>query len=220
VSEYSGTFTSCPAITVWMQHSGSGGAQVDSDELLVRRTAAGDREAFAALYRRHHGSVYRFARLMTGSAAAAEDVVQEVFLVLMKDAARYDGARASLGTYLFGIARRHTRRRLLRERRFVSMEIAGSETAWLAPGDAAAEHEHSCELLRLRAAILSLPSRYREVVILCELEGITYESAAVTIGCAIGTVRSRLHRARQLLAPKLRRSEASRGVQPAMRCAV
>jgi RNA polymerase sigma-70 factor (ECF subfamily) len=62
---------------------------------------------------------------------------------------------------------------------------------------------------------LSLPSRYREVVILCELEGSTYESAAVTIGCAIGTVRSRLHRARQLLATKLRRSEASRGVPPA-----
>ena len=50
-----------------MQHSDSGGPQVDSDELLVRRTAGGDREAFAALYRRHHGSVYRFARLMTGS---------------------------------------------------------------------------------------------------------------------------------------------------------
>jgi RNA polymerase sigma-70 factor (ECF subfamily) len=218
--EYSGTFASGPAITVWMQHSDSRGAQVDSDELLARRTAAGDREAFAALYRRHHGSVYRFARLMTGSAAAAEDVVQEVFLVLMKDAARYDGARASLSTYLFGVARRHTRRRLLRERRFVPIETAGSDKAWLAASDAAAEHEQACELQRLRAAILSLPSRYREVVILCELEGLTYESAAATIGCALGTVRSRLHRARQLLATKLRRSGASRGAEPAMRCAV
>ena len=64
----------------------------ESDQALVERTAAGDREAFAALYRRHQGAVYRFARLMTGSPSAAEDIVQEVFLVLMKDASRYEGA--------------------------------------------------------------------------------------------------------------------------------
>src|SRR5688572_25287973 len=93
----------------------------ESDQALVERTAAGDREAFAALYRRHQGAVYRFARLMTGSPAAAEDIVQEVFLVLMKDAARYETERAALTTYLFGVARRVTRRRLLRERRFVGM---------------------------------------------------------------------------------------------------
>jgi len=68
-----------------------------SDRELVERTAAGDREAFAALYRRHQGAVYRFARLMTGSTPAAEDVVQEVFLILMKDAAKYDAARAAWG---------------------------------------------------------------------------------------------------------------------------
>jgi RNA polymerase sigma-70 factor (ECF subfamily) len=94
----------------------------DSDQALIQRTAAGDRDAFATLYRRHQGSVYRFARLMTGSAPAAEDVVQEVFLALMKDAARYDAGRAALTTYLFGIARRITRRRLLRERRFIEID--------------------------------------------------------------------------------------------------
>ena len=203
-----------------MHATDAGASQADSDERLVQRTAAGDRDAFAALYRRHHRSVYRFARLMTGSTVAAEDIVQEVFLVLMKDASRYDPAKAALGTYLFGVGRRLTRRRLLRERRFVSIGTTGHAADWLAPGDTAVEHEHACELQRLRAAILSLPSRYREVVILCELEDVSYQSAAVTIGCAVGTVRSRLHRARQMLVAKLRRAEESRVVGPTMRCAI
>src|SRR5687767_16011560 len=96
-----------------------------SDLDLIRRTAAGDREAFAALYRRHHAAVYRFARLMTGSGAVAEDVVQEVFLVLMRNASRYDASRATLSTYLYGVARHHTRRRLSRERRFVALADDG-----------------------------------------------------------------------------------------------
>ena len=203
-----------------MQDSDTVGAQRESDHQLIRRTAAGDREAFAALYRRHHRMVFRFARLMTGSAVAAEDVVQEVFLALMKDASRFDPARSALSTYLFGIARRLTRRRLLRERRFVSIGAAATGLEWLAPGDSAAEHEHARELRRLRAAILSLPSRYREVVILCDLEDVTYELAASTVGCAVGTVRSRLHRARQMLATKLRRGEESHAVGPTVRCAV
>src|SRR5688500_7591471 len=118
--------------------------RAESDQALVERTAAGDREAFAALYRRHQGAVYRFARLMTGSPSAAEDIVQEVFLVLMKDAARYETERAALTTYLFGVARRVTRRRLLRERRFV--DIGSSRGArWSVTADASAALERSEE---------------------------------------------------------------------------
>ena len=191
----------------------------ESDQTLIQRTAAGDREAFATLYRRHQGAVYRFARLMTGSAPAAEDVVQEVFLALMKDAARYDAGRAALTTYLFGMARRVTRRRLLRERRFVEMD-ARAVTEDRAP-IASEALEHRDALQRLRDAILSLPSRYREVVILCDLEGVTYETAAASVGCAIGTIRSRLHRARRLLATKLRRTDGTcTGARAVMRCAV
>ena len=103
----SGTFTASAAITTVMRHEGT-----DADGDLMRRTAAGDREAFALLYRRHHAAVFRFARLMTGSNEAAEDVVQEVFLGLMRGAERYDPARAMLTTYLYGAARRQIRRRL------------------------------------------------------------------------------------------------------------
>ena len=196
----------------------------ESDQALIQRTAAGDRDAFATLYRRHQGSVYRFARLMTGSSPAAEDVVQEVFLALMKDAARYDAGRAALTTYLFGIARRITRRRLLRERRFIEMDAVGidvSNSAEDVAPNASEALERRDTLQQLRDAVLSLPSRYREVVILCDLEGVTYETAAASIGCAIGTIRSRLHRARQLLATKLRRTDGTcTGARAVMRCAV
>lgn len=199
-------------------------APLESDQALMQRTAAGDRDAFATLYRRHQGAVYRFARLMTGSAPAAEDVVQEVFLALMKDAWRYDAGRAALTTYLFGMARRVTRRRLLRERRFVEIN-AGTGARDAAPNVSEALERRDM-LQRLREAILSLPSRYREVVVLCDVEGVTYETAADSIGCAIGTIRSRLHRARQLLATKLRHLDRRRpdgtctGARAVMRCAV
>jgi RNA polymerase sigma-70 factor (ECF subfamily) len=191
-----------------------------SDQDLARRTAAGDREAFAVLYARHHGTIFRFARLMTGSSTMAEDVVQEVFLVLMRNADRYDASRSSLPTYLYGVARHQTRRRLLRERRFMAIdELAAGGCA--AEADTAADVERRAEVRRLRRAILALPSRYREVVVLCDLHEVSYADAASAIGCAIGTVRSRLHRARQLLTKKMQPGCGNEAIPgTTMRCAV
>lgn len=188
-----------------------------SDAELMRRAAAGDREAFAAVYRRHGATVYRFARLMIGCDAAAEDVVQEAFLALLRDAGRYDPARATLATYLYGVARYQTRRRLHRDRRFVT--LAPEHTSHMDVAATIADTmERRDELVRLRRAILSLPSRYREVLVLCELQDVSYAEAAKVIGCAIGTVRSRLHRARALLGDKMQRTTT--GQDTAMRCAV
>jgi RNA polymerase sigma-70 factor (ECF subfamily) len=204
-----------------MQDNQAPEVPAESDQALIQRTAAGDREAFAMLYRRHQRAVYRFARLMTGSSSAAEDIVQEVFLVLMKDAARYDADRSALTTYLFGVARRVTRRRLLRERRFVEISTTPGSSRWSISPDVSAALERRDALQQLRCAICSLPSRYREVVVLCDLEGVPYETAAAFIGCAVGTVRSRLHRARRLLATKLRPADGTHDVARAvMRCAV
>lgn len=204
-----------------MQDNEDPARPAEADHALVERTAAGDREAFATLYRRHQAAIYRFARLMTGSPAAAEDIVQEVFLVLMKDAARYEAQRAALTTYLFGMARRITRRRLLRERRFVDIGSSRGASRWSVTADASAALERRDALQQLRCAILSLPSRYREVVVLCDLQDVPYDTAAASIGCAVGTIRSRLHRARRLLATKLRRAKGAHSVAGAvMRCAV
>lgn len=193
----------------------------DSDVDLMSRAAAGDRDAFAALYRRHQATIYRFARLMTGSSQMAEDVVQDVFLALMRHASRYDAARASLTSYLYGSARHHTRRRLLRDRLFVAVDNRALDARGLTDGGVVAgELVRACELRELRAAILTLPARYREVIVLCDLQDVSYAETATAIGCAVGTVRSRLHRARQLLAQKMRRSAACTKMtsSPSLRC--
>lgn len=194
-----------------------------SDGDLMRRTAAGDRDAFATVYRLHHASVYRFARLMTGSSAAAEDVVQEVFLALMRDGSRYDPTRASLTTYLYGSARHHVRRRLLRDRLFVALEEGAADFCLpTGSGHAADELARQRDLQDLRRTIVRLPARYREVIVLCDLQDVSYADAAKALGCALGTVRSRLHRGRHLLAEKMHRgracSEASR--RSTVRCEV
>lgn len=194
---------------------------IDAD--LMRRTAGGDRDAFATLYRRHHAIVFRFARLMTGSQSAAEDIVQEVFLVVMRNANRYDPSRAALPTYLYGIARHQTRRRLTRDRKFVALDGIAPEAPAMGPNsDPTTTLERREDLLKLRRAILSLPRKYREVIVLCDLQDVSYCQSAAVLGCAVGTIRSRLHRARHLLTQKMGRAATRTRdhEEMTMRCAV
>lgn len=178
------------------------------DDDLLARIAAGDEAAFTALFRRRQGDVYRVALLMTGRPATAEDVTQEVFLVVMRDAARYESGRATVKSWLCGIARNQARRRLEREGRAEPLVDHGEDeiAAVVVQADPLIDIANRQRLDVLRQAILSLPLRYREVVVLCDLEEISYADAAVALDCAIGTVRSRLHRARALLAAKVRAS--------------
>jgi RNA polymerase sigma-70 factor (ECF subfamily) len=181
-----------------------GRAAEPTDTELVERALGGEREAFEALYHRYQAIVYRFARVMTGSPSVAEDVTQEVFIALMRDLARYKPQRAGLSTYLYGVAHNVTRARLRREQRFVNLDempVAPSERA--GSDDPSAALARSEDLLRLRKAIVSLPSRYRAVVILCDLQGLSYADAAAVINAPVGTVRSRLHRGRSLLVERL-----------------
>src|ERR1700733_2104330 len=94
-----------------------------TDDGLVQRMIAGDEEAFTLLYRRRHPAVYRFVLHMSGNAAIAEDVTQEVFMALIRDAKRFDPARGNLSAFLFGIARNHLYKRWEHDRRLVP--IAG-----------------------------------------------------------------------------------------------
>ena len=179
-----------------------------SDGDLLQLMMAGDEDAFTALYRRRQGGVYRFALQMSGSKTVAEDVTQEVFITLMREAARYDAQRGSLAAYLYGIARNHVLRRLERDRVFI--QIDASEDGDAIAQDVIADADPLGDLTRnemvetVRAAVLALPAHYREVVVLCDLEEMSYAEAANVIDCAVGTVRSRLHRARALLVEKLR----------------
>jgi RNA polymerase sigma-70 factor, ECF subfamily len=185
------------------------------DAELLRRMLAGDGDAFEQLYQRWQSPLYRFLLRMSGSETIAEDVTQEVFLTLMRDGGQYS-ERGSFAAYLFTIARHNAWRRLRRERWFVRLEIeenAESPAALKEDGlkiDRLIAQEDPLACLTrdetveaVRRAVLALPVHYREVVLLCYLHELSYAEAAEVIGCEIGTVRSRLHRARALLAEKL-----------------
>jgi len=178
------------------------------DAHLLRSMLAGDEEALAVLYGRRQRSVYRFAYQMSGSASLAEDVTQEVFLFLMRQGELFDPERGSVNAFLMGVTRNFVLRRLRGEQSVVSLSQETDEDTLEEP--VGNESSPLDDLTRIetietvRKAVLSLPERYREVVVLCELQEMSYGEAAEILGCAIGTVRSRLHRARALLLNKLR----------------
>lgn len=183
-----------------------------SDNDLLRLMLAGDEEALAQLYRRRQAGVYRFALQMSGSKPIAEDVTQEVFLFLMRDGQVFDPERGSVSAFLLGVARNYVLRRLRVEHLLSPLADDHEEeqrvfqtTADLCPLEDLTRAE---TIESVRKAVLSLPAKYREVVVLCELQDVSYVETAEILGCAIGTVRSRLHRARALLLSKLRPAES------------
>ncbi len=194
-----------------------------TDDRLLRRMRAGDEDAFAHIYREKHPAIYRFALHMSGSATVAEDVTQEVFMALIRQPERFDPRRGNLNGFLFGIARNHLRKRWEADRRLVPFagNVDDLDNFLLAapavngrngnghatsgmPAPVHDEFSSTEAVSRVRQAISTLPENYREAVILCELEEMTYDEAALALGCPVGTVRSRLHRGRALLLEKLR----------------
>jgi len=190
-----------------------------SDAELLGRMMAGDEDAFTTLYRRRQSGVFRFALQMTGSRAVAEDVTQDVFMVLIREGGRFDPDRGSLASFLYGIARNNLLRRFEQERRYVGLDDNSDNGVPLNEA-LAGQSDPQADLMskeiteKVRTAVLTLPSRYREVVVLCDLHEISYEEAATIIGCAVGTVRSRLHRARGMLIEKLKVMNPQRSSEP------
>jgi|SRR5579862_8543669 len=179
-----------------------------ADDELLRLVASGSEEAFNVLYQRRQGPVYRFSLQMSGSSSIAEEVTQEIFLMLLTDSSSYDAGRGTLASYLYGIARRLVWRRMAQSRSHFPLAVVESEDGHT-PEHLVAFPEMERDLARdeavrsLRRAILALPAGYREAVVLCDLHELSYADAAQILGCAVGTVRSRLHRARALLAERL-----------------
>jgi RNA polymerase sigma-70 factor, ECF subfamily len=184
-----------------------------SDAVLLTQMLAGDEGAFVCLYTRYQSKIYRFALQMSGSAALAEDVTQEVFLTLMREGENYDSERGAVSAYLYGVARNFVLRKLSKESRFVAIDEDAGENGICANENAASLNDPLHDLTRkemleaLRQAILALPAHYREVVVFCDLHEMSYAEVAEVLDCAIGTVRSRLSRARTLLMERVRKSE-------------
>ena len=173
-----------------------------SDEELYRLMKRGDREAFAELYERRAPALYRYALHASGSPTVAEEVASEVFVQLMGAGSRYDEQRGSLESYLYGVTRNLVR-------------MARRQGPVEEPVDSAFEHDIVGDLIdseshaALYRGLRAMPERYRDVVILCELEERSYEEVARLIGRPVGTVRSRLHRGRALLAGIMRRMKSN-----------
>jgi RNA polymerase sigma-70 factor, ECF subfamily len=177
----------------------------EKDDALLKRSAKGDEHAFAELYRRHQGALYRFAMRMTGNSWAAEEIVQDVFMMLVREPKKYDPSRGTLGAFLYGVARNRIMKHLERTPRDFSLDADYSEghpqlQEQMTPARWAELRERREQV---RAAVLELPPEFREAVVLCELEEMSYEEAAHALACPVGTIRSRLHRGRALLLAKL-----------------
>ena len=171
----------------------------------LRSALAGDEAAFTALYRRHRAAVYRFVWLLTGSTAQAADITQDVFIELLNGSSGYDAARGSLAAYLCGVARFRAYRTMTTRMQSVDdfdalvEAYAGTD----APPLPSERLEHTRSLEMLYDAIRQLPPIFRDVLILVELQEMSYADVAVVTGIELGTVRARLSRAKARLAQLL-----------------
>jgi len=171
---------------------------------LLDRARKGDERAFAVLFERHQRAIYRYAVHMCGRDAG-DDIVQETFLAVLQQGDRTDLPRGPVIGYLLGIARHRIWKRLAASPPVVEPLEDGRTVVDLAAEDLGVlEVLTRAELVAaVREAVDALPAAYREAVVLCELEEMSYAAAADVIACPIGTVRSRLHRGRALLLKSL-----------------
>lgn len=185
-------------------------AGLDESELLRRFARERDEAAFAALVARHGPMVLGVCRRILGDGHASEDAFQAVFLILVRKAGSIrDGGR--LGPWLHGVARRvalRSRARSARRRRIerpVAEEtvVAGSHDN--GPGTVGDDLERAELRAAIDAEIGRLPEKERAPVVLCYLEGLTHDQAAQRLGWPVGTVRSRMARARETLRRRLHR---------------
>ncbi len=177
----------------------------ESDVDLAKAIGRGNSEAMAELYGRYGSLIYRFTLRMSQNPTIAEEITQEVFLALLRQPNQFDPQRAALSTWLCGIARRLLWKHLERNQRFVPLDSEQELFDPISPEPGPAEcltRREAVETVRDGIDRLSLP--LKEVIVLCELEGLTYEQVAQVLTIPLGTVRSRLFRARARLAQLLK----------------
>jgi RNA polymerase sigma-70 factor (ECF subfamily) len=179
-----------------MTHRSDGGPAREAlaDELLAVRCQLGEPEAFDALVERWHEPLWRYTRRLTDDDDAAADAVQDVWLRVLR---ALPGLRdpARLRPWLFGIARRTLMDRL--RRRYAEPERVPVDAA--EPLEPDADDDRAGELELVHERLAQLPLVEREVLVLFYLHELSLEQLAEVLGIPVGTVKSRLHRARRLL---------------------
>ena len=170
------------------------------DSERMARLAAGDAHALRELYEKHGRALLRFSSAMCHSRQAAEDLVHDTFVALLRGPHLFDPAQGNVFGYLCGVLRHRVSRHFRLQRRWVELDGAVEHAVHADPCDEVARSEASAVF---RRALLELPLQHREVIALCDLEELPYHVVATILDCPIGTVRSRLHRARALLTLRL-----------------
>lgn len=190
------------------------GSTIDAegtDEQLVRAARAGDADCFGLLYRRYHKRTFSLAYGMTGRADRAEDLTQEIFARVYEQLENFDG-RAEFATWFYRLAVNCALNYCRRERwwRRASASLDDAEALSVESGDARTDDRLQSEQVqaRVRKALASLKPQARVLVVLREIEGMSYDEIAERLECSPGSVASGLSRARLLLARKL---ESMRG---------
>jgi RNA polymerase sigma-70 factor, ECF subfamily len=182
----------------------SGGRQMtESDILLVKRAQKGDIDAFESLYNQHLKRVYNIAWRMMGNDSDAQDIAQEVMLKAWRALPGFK-LDSALGTWLYRITMNacsdELRRRKAKTVSVEEMSESGRELADAGFEDGAVDGQS------IAWAVGQLNEEYRAVVVLRDIEGYTYEEIADILRCPIGTVRSRINRAREQLRNLLNKS--------------
>lgn len=185
--------------------------ELDPD--LLRRAQAGDEAAFGVIMRTHYERTFRLVCAITHNEADARDICQEVWLTVWKQLGTFRGD-SRFSTWLHPIATRRALDHLRKRRRWFDRFLpfaTGDDSGPAAPepattDDAGRQLEGSETITRVRTALATLPPKHRAVLALRELEGLSYEEIAAALDVPVGTVMSRLHTARRLLAEKLGKS--------------
>jgi RNA polymerase sigma-70 factor, ECF subfamily len=180
----------------------------NDDAKYVAQLVAGDGAALRPLYERHGRALLRFSAAMCRSRQSAEDLVHDTFVELLREPSNFDPTQGTVFGYLCGVLRHRISHHYRHQKRWVALDDGadgegGHAThAHDAPGlvDEIARSELTAAF---RQAMLELPPPHREVIALCDLEELPYATVATILDCPVGTVRSRLHRARALLTLRL-----------------
>jgi RNA polymerase sigma factor (sigma-70 family) len=184
----------------YIQESRPDAIHATADRALIETVLAGDASQFEALVLRYSNRIYRFLLKNVGYAGIAEDLAQETFVEAYRKLATFKG-EAKFSTWLFGIALNQLRNHLNRspDRRYDHLSAEVLYLTIASEGNPIHCLEKKQGLLALQRAITGLPTALREVIMLVALEEISYEEAAHIIGIPVGTVKSRMHKARSLL---------------------
>jgi RNA polymerase sigma-70 factor (ECF subfamily) len=190
-----------------------------ADESLLAHARRGEEPALLALYERHHAAMFRFACRLLDSASAAEDVVHDCFLDLVRappnpTAADFDPARGSLRNYLLGMVRHRALKTFRRAARECELDEGANESRPAPARDEPLDRLLEDELSEVvRRAVAELPPLQREALILFEYEELSLAEVAEVVGADAGTVKARLFRARRSLRIALAPYLSPRGVQ-------